>query len=102
MTVRERLLREPNLTLAKTDQICRAAESMTVQMKEIVDESTAAVHMVKEPETIKTKARQQAAHENAGTVVGSMNTTRETCVQHMARSAKDATSSTTLQVNVEP
>ena len=51
--VRERLLREPNLLLAKTDQICRAAESMTVQMKEIADESTAAVHMVKEPETQK-------------------------------------------------
>ena len=47
--VRERLLREPNLTLAKTDQICRAAESMTVQMKEIAEESVAVVHTVKEP-----------------------------------------------------
>ena len=31
--VRERLLRESNLTLAKTDKICRAAESMVAQMK---------------------------------------------------------------------
>ena len=29
--VRERLLRESQLTLAKTDEICRAAESMTAQ-----------------------------------------------------------------------
>ena len=47
--VRERLLREPNLTLAKTDQICRAAKSMTVQMKEIAEESVTVVHTVKEP-----------------------------------------------------
>ena len=31
--VRERLLRESNPTLAKTDEICRAAESMVAQMK---------------------------------------------------------------------
>ena len=36
--------------LAKTDEICRAVESMTVQMQEIADESTTAVHVVKEPE----------------------------------------------------
>ena len=33
--VRERLLRESNLTLAKTDEVCRAAESMVAQMKVI-------------------------------------------------------------------
>ena len=37
--VRERLLREPRLTLAKTDEICRAAESLDVQMKTITDGS---------------------------------------------------------------
>jgi len=31
--IRERLLREPNLTLEKTDSICRATESMKSQMK---------------------------------------------------------------------
>ena len=33
--VRERLLRESNLTLQKTDEICRASESMAAQMKEV-------------------------------------------------------------------
>jgi len=37
--VRERLLREANLTLDKTDEICRAAESMVHQMK-VVGEGT--------------------------------------------------------------
>ena len=31
--VQERLLREPNLMLAKTDELCCAAESMLVQIK---------------------------------------------------------------------
>ena len=35
--VRERLLREANLTLAKTDEICRAAESMRAQIKVVGD-----------------------------------------------------------------
>ena len=48
--VRERLLREPRLTLDKTDEICRAAESMAVQMKAITDESVAETNVVKDPE----------------------------------------------------
>ena len=35
--VRERLLRESKLSLAKTDEICRAAESMQTQMKIVGD-----------------------------------------------------------------
>ena len=31
--VKERLLRELNLTFAKTDEICHDPESMTIQMK---------------------------------------------------------------------
>ena len=45
--VRERLLRESDLTLAKTDEICRAAESMMLQMKVVRDSSSAAVNAVK-------------------------------------------------------
>ena len=48
--VRERLLRETNLTLIKTDEICRAAESMTEQMR-IVGQSnneTTLVHAVRQ------------------------------------------------------
>ena len=45
--VRERLLREPNLTLAKTDELCRAAESMQVQMKVVGDGDNTVVHAIK-------------------------------------------------------
>ena len=44
--VRERLLRETQLTLAKTDEICRAAESMTAQMKIVGDTPDAVVHAI--------------------------------------------------------
>ena len=36
--VRERLLREAKLTLAKTDEICHAAESMLTQLRIAVEE----------------------------------------------------------------
>ena len=53
---RERLLRESNLTLAKTDDICHAAESMLTQLK-VVDESLeAAVNAVKPKDGAKDKA----------------------------------------------
>ena len=45
--VRERLLRESALTLAKTDEICRAAESMSLQMKVFEENSSASIHAVK-------------------------------------------------------
>ncbi|KAI0227456.1 hypothetical protein LSAT2_022086 [Lamellibrachia satsuma] len=48
--VRERLLRENNLTLAKTDEICRAAESMTEQMRIVGQSSSSAtsVHALRQ------------------------------------------------------
>ena len=42
-----RLLREYNLTLLKTDEICRAAESMMAQMKVSGDISELSVSIVK-------------------------------------------------------
>ena len=39
--VRERLLRETGLTIERTDEICRAAEIMTSQMKTMPDNDTA-------------------------------------------------------------
>ena len=45
--VRERLLRESNLTLTKTDYICRAAESMIAQMKVVSDSVSTTVNAVK-------------------------------------------------------
>ena len=47
--VRERLLREPKLSLTRTDEICRAAEGMTAQMKVVSDNSGATVSAVKLP-----------------------------------------------------
>ena len=45
--VRERLLREANLTLQKTEEICRAAESMLAQMKVVGDTVETTVSAVK-------------------------------------------------------
>ena len=45
--VRERLLRETNLTLQKTDEICCAAESMLAQMKVFGDNAETTVSAVK-------------------------------------------------------
>ena len=44
--VRERLLRETKLTLAKTDEICHAAESMLTQLKLFEDSSAGIVNAV--------------------------------------------------------
>ena len=45
--VRERLLRKTTLTLAKTDEICHAAESMMAQMKVVEDGYGTTVNAVK-------------------------------------------------------
>ncbi len=45
--VRERLLHELDLSLRKTDEICRAAESMIAQMKVVGDNSDVTVSAVK-------------------------------------------------------
>ena len=44
--VRERLLRESKLTLAKTYEICHAAESMVSQLKAVEDTSRLIVNVV--------------------------------------------------------
>ena len=43
---REQLLRESGLTLAKTDEICQAAESMVVQMKTIGESANTTVSAI--------------------------------------------------------
>ena len=45
--VRERLLRESTLTLSKTNEICRAAESMMAQMKVVSNTSETTINGVK-------------------------------------------------------
>ena len=49
--VRERLLRECDLTLAKTDEICRAAESMQAQMKVVADVTESETNTVDQERT---------------------------------------------------
>ena len=45
--VRKRLLRESNLMLCKTDEICQAAENMVAQMKVVSDTSETTINVVK-------------------------------------------------------
>ena len=45
--VRERLLREANLSLSRTMDICRAAESTAAQMKDINKMADGTVHVIK-------------------------------------------------------
>ena len=46
---RERLLREPALTLKWTDEICHAAESMVSQLKLVEDDPSSGVNVLKAP-----------------------------------------------------
>jgi hypothetical protein len=58
---RERLLREGDLTLKRTDEICHAAESMAAQLKVVEDSSTGTGVSTVEPEkrTWQEKTKQQ-------------------------------------------
>ena len=53
--VRERLLRESKLSLAKTDEICRASESMQSQMKIVGDLTEPEANKVEQPNWRKSK-----------------------------------------------
>ena len=66
--VRERLLRESNLTLVKTDEICRAAESMSAQMKVSSDNSELTVSVVKS-----VQSKQRSLSEKTPSVAGEKN-----------------------------
>ena len=59
--VRERLLRETSLTLAKTDEICRASESTTAQMKlvENLTDPSSSVNEVTDCENKRNKTRRR-------------------------------------------
>ena len=61
--VRERLLQESGLTLHKTDEICRAAESMVAQIKVVSDTSKTTINAVKSGHNI-TSSRNQSIAKN--------------------------------------
>ena len=57
--VRERLLRENKLSLAKTDEICRASESMVAQMKIVGNQGTdrtGSINVVDKSKAVKNKS----------------------------------------------
>ena len=60
--VRERLLRESTLTLSKTDEICRAAESMTAQMKVVSVTSETTINAVKSQDRMTSRKDQTTAN----------------------------------------
>lgn len=59
--VRERLFRETSLTLAKTDEICRASESTTAQMKLVENQTdpSSSVNEVTDCENKRNKTRRR-------------------------------------------
>ena len=59
--VRERLLKETSLTLAKTDKICRASESTTAQMKLVENQTdpSSSVNEVADQESKRNKTRRR-------------------------------------------
>ena len=57
--VRERLLRETKLTLKKTDEICRASESMLAQMKVVDDNAGALINVINQDEREQKFARER-------------------------------------------
>ena len=96
--VRERLLRENNLTLAKTDEICRAAESMTEQMRIVGQSSSSATsdHALRQSVGQKKNAsRRKRRHtrlrarqrKSSGTVVVNMAESRRSYVRPSAKRA---------------
>ena len=91
---RGRLLRESKLTLAKTDEIRRAADSMVAQLKAVEDSLSLLVSAVKmhndHPQTL---AKEGA--NNVGTVGTGMMFGNESSAPHMARHATSAINKTT-------
>ena len=59
--VRERLLRETSLTLAKTDEICRASESTTAQMKLVENQTdpSSSINEVTDQQNKRNKTRRR-------------------------------------------
>ena len=99
---RERLLREPALTLKRTNEICHAAESMTSQLKIVEDSQGTNVSAVSHgadfstshPSTPKTT-------RDCRNLAGGMESRNVSCVQRLGRSATNVRNQTTLPSSVE-
>ena len=99
---RERLLCESKLTLEKTDEICRAAESMLAQLKVVEDSSSATVSAIKsssdQPQTSPKEGNTTRECWNCGCRHEFHK--RELCPSHMARHVTNAINQTILQPSV--
>ena len=88
--VRERLLREADLTLAKADDLCRAAESMHMQIKAVNEETINAVQHQQYFKKNKTWSEARSKKRSAITVVKCMILEASQTVLHMAKHAVSA------------
>lgn len=93
--VRERLLRETRLTLAKTDDICHAAESTSTQLKMFEDNSGGLVNVIRAGKDQTTKLQGSTAEgkpiRHAGIVVADRSFTNENYALYMGRRAPSVT-----------
>ena len=92
---RERLLRELDLTLQKTDEICHAAESMLEQVKMVDDNLGSTVNAVKSDGD--QQARMVRTSKKVGTADDDMSCIRGSYAPLMVRRAPSAESKTILQ-----
>jgi len=93
------LLRESNLTLARTDEICRASETMHEQKKTICSDSDSinavgsykgSTYLSLDEETMGSRAVVRKANlqcASVGIVGGSMHSINDSCVQLLTRRA---------------
>ena len=101
--VRERLLREMNLTLEKTDDLCHASERMAAQLKIVADKQTPPAEAANAVSTGKRNVRRskpqarrsQTKEIDCGTVDRGTHR-RKSCVQRMEKNALPAEKTTTL------
>ena len=108
--VRERLLHETNLTLMKTDDICRAAESMSEQMR-IVGQSndeTTSVHAVRKFSGQKKRMTKEASRsikvrqrKSAGIAVANMADSRRNFARLSGNRAIVVVNKITSRTNVD-
>ena len=101
--VRERLLRETNLTLEKTDDLCHASERMAAQLKIVADKQTPPAEAANAVSTgkrnvtrSKPQARRSQTKEIDCSYCGQRLAQKKSCVQRMEKNALPAEKTTTL------
>ena len=105
--IRERLLREPALTLKRTDEICRSAESTVSQLKLVEDGQGASINAVTTPRATCRNTAPVSGHHRSGTcstaptVASNMTPGGESRARHWGRPAESVGNETILRSSVE-